>query len=536
MTALLDLVGDTPELDLALDRILQVVCNLLGADDGSIGLTELDGTAIRIRATHCMPSSERGSVFRKGEGLAGAVLASRAPVRLDRYSEIPGALSQGLDDNAVLGVPALWHGELVGFFGLGRRPPRTFDEDDERLLLRFSQYAAIVIHESRTRAESKRSLEDLDRLSRLGQDLSAATTIEETTRSFLHHIASHGGFVCSVALHEALQPRRVTVIGQWHPETGATLVRIQYPDSPGSLDVDLDKGRAVTIENVFTDPRCGPELRSIQKASGRPALALFPLMAESRRIGTVALSDSEPKLWTPEELGPYSTAISMLGSALAARLAQEQRTVDVQRLARYEVRHRLARELHDSVCQSIFAMSLVAQSLEPTPGLERVVQLSREALADMRHLIRELQPPPDPTHDDWLGFANLRTEGFATALRRHIDVLQAASNPVELSVSPNLQLHPDQVWPLLCATLEAIGNGVRHSGATIIRVAADTVDRTTRVTVTDDGCGFEPLRSGPGLGLGLSSMKERMETVGGRMTLQTSPGRGTTVCFEVPLA
>lgn len=534
MAALLDLVGDAPDLDPALERILEVVCTLLRADDGSIGLAEPHGAAIKIRATRFMPPTELGSVFRRGEGLAGAVLASGRPVRLDQYSELPGASSDGLRNNSVLGVPVRWNSELVGFFGLGRRPPQTFDEEDERLLCRFSQYAAIVIRESGARAESKRSLEHLDRLSRLGQDLSAATTIEETAESFLTHFASRGQFVCSVALREDQRPGFVTVIGQWHPESGPSMARVQYPDTPGALDKELDQGKTVTIENVFTDPRCGPELRDIQRASGRPALALVPLMAESQRIGTVALSATEPVSWTSDQLRPFETAATMLGSALAARLAQERRTADAQRLAQYEVRHRLARELHDSVCQSLFAMSLVAQSLEPLPGIESVVKLSREALADMRRLISELQPPSGSPHAEWLGFAHLRTQGFATSLKRHIDTLHAASHPVELSVSEGFRTCPEQDWPLLCATLEAIGNSVRHSGAKMIRVVAETMHRTTRVTVTDDGCGFEPHL--PSRGLGMSSMRERMEAIGGRMTLKTGPGQGTSVSFEAPWA
>jgi len=201
-------------------------------------------------------------------------------------------------------------------------------------------------------------------------------------------------------------------------------------------------------------------------------------------------------------------------------------------LSTVEERKRLARELHDSVTQTLFSIGLTAEAaaglVESDPAaarreLETLQVLTRTAMEEMRSLIFELRP------------AELETEGLAAALRRHVDVLRRLyPQEIEVAVDGDRRLAPDVEKGLLRIAQEALGNALRHSGAD--RVVLSLEERDSRVTlrVADDGRGFDPeeaqLRSRR---LGLVSMRERAEAFGGTIAIDSAPGRGTVVSVEV---
>src|SRR4051794_36063883 len=110
------------ELRPLLTRIVAHACELLGADDGSIGLYDPARKTIRMEAIYHMPLREQGAELPANVGLAGRVLASGEPVLLDRYGDLPDVPLPELAENAVIGVPIRSHGHLVGFFGIGAKP------------------------------------------------------------------------------------------------------------------------------------------------------------------------------------------------------------------------------------------------------------------------------------------------------------------------------------------------------------------------------------------------------------------------------
>src|ERR1044072_1821380 len=118
------------ELRPLLTRIVTHACDLLGADDGSIGLYDPVRKVIRTEAVCRMPLREVGAETGPGVGLTGAVLSRGAPVVLARYDELPNITLPELAANSVIGMPIVSRGRLVGFFGIGARPPRLLNEQD----------------------------------------------------------------------------------------------------------------------------------------------------------------------------------------------------------------------------------------------------------------------------------------------------------------------------------------------------------------------------------------------------------------------
>lgn len=540
MKAVMEVIGQAHPADETLKQILRIVCELHGANDGAIGLTTIDGKGIEIRATYNLPEDEIGSVYQVGEGLAGQVLATQRALRYDRYGDVPGSRLSDLSDNPVMAVPVMWRGDLVGFFGLGKRGPEPFTAEDTRRLADFAVYAAIAIVEARSRQDLRSLVTELNRLYRLGQSLAGASSISEAAGSFLLHIAANQDYACTIVLADGEYTNAVKVVGQWSAEDGLSLDEFLVPSKPGPIDAELDSGGIVMIANVFEDPRCGEEIREVQRESGRAALVLFPLEGMGKRAGSVVLSAKEPRTWNRSELELYETAVVMLGSSIMAQQIATERTASERQLAQVQVRQGLARELHDSVCQTLFAISLLAQSVktgvaEPT-SVDRLVGLSREALADMRHLVKELVPPAAPGVVSEFGFARLRRDGLQGAIEDHLETIRATGRNVDFEVIGEVPVPLRHDWPIYCAFREAFGNALRHANSQSLGVKLHVIGSAVRLIVEDDGAGFTTQDfAGRTTGLGLRSMQDRMSAVGGSCLIESVMGQGTRVTLEVPI-
>jgi PAS domain S-box-containing protein len=200
-------------------------------------------------------------------------------------------------------------------------------------------------------------------------------------------------------------------------------------------------------------------------------------------------------------------------------------------LAAGEERAHLARELHDSVTQALFSMTLVSRSVEmllekdPAGAREQLGQLrelQREALAEMRALIFELRP------------GNLEQDGLVRALKTHASALQGRLGlpiVVESDLADRLPLPAEEV--LYRIAQEALHNVVKHAAARRIRVDVRHDAGGVRLRVEDDGKGFDPERVPDGH-LGLAGMRARADRIGAEFSCASRPGEGTTV--EVRMA
>jgi signal transduction histidine kinase len=243
------------------------------------------------------------------------------------------------------------------------------------------------------------------------------------------------------------------------------------------------------------------------------------------------------------ELSMEITGIGMagegrfLGAHGAARDVSERDRLerDLRRqaaeLASSEERAHLARELHDSVTQALFSMTLLSRSAElllekdpaQVPGkLASLRELQRDALAEMRALIFELRP------------GNIEEYGLIQALRTHSAAL---SGRIGLPVVVEADL-PDRPPIEVEETLyriaqEALHNVVKHAGARQVTLDVCRVADGVRLRVVDDGRGFDPATVPDGH-LGLAGMRSRAERLGGWITVSSARGQGTTIEVVVP--
>lgn len=214
--------------------------------------------------------------------------------------------------------------------------------------------------------------------------------------------------------------------------------------------------------------------------------------------------------------------------------AQELRLLyeQAQELAALQERQRLARELHDSVSQTLYAIGLgtttVENALEYDPeqvkaSLAYVNTLVEAGLAEMRALIFELRPE------------FLETEGLVGALLKQVDVLRARHRlTVETGLDEEPALSLEKKYALYRVGQEALHNIVKHARASTVAIHLAEREQEVTLEISDNGRGFDPSGAFPGH-LGLRSMRERIAKVGGTLALESVQGKGTSIRARVSL-
>jgi signal transduction histidine kinase len=195
-------------------------------------------------------------------------------------------------------------------------------------------------------------------------------------------------------------------------------------------------------------------------------------------------------------------------------------------------RARLARELHDSVSQALFSMTLHARTAQlamekqnlPEDGplgrsVAQLRELSQGALAEMRALIFELRPDA------------LAEEGLVAAVAKQAAALSArAGLPIRIDAPANrLELAPAVEEHLYRLVLEALNNTIKHAQARLAEVLISDADGRLTITASDDGIGFDPTEGRPGH-MGMGTMRDRAEAIGADLRVESAGhGQGTTI-------
>jgi signal transduction histidine kinase len=200
-----------------------------------------------------------------------------------------------------------------------------------------------------------------------------------------------------------------------------------------------------------------------------------------------------------------------------------------------EERRRIARDLHDSVSQALFSTVLHARTAQKAlvqeggsrsgrvgRSLDTIAELTRSVQAEIRSLIFELRR--EPVHDGLVAALATHASGVAASDGLTVDVRGPAA---PLPLSPRAESH------LFAIGREALANVQRHAGASAAQVRVEARQRQVIVEIRDNGHGFDPADGHPGH-FGLESMHSRAAEVGGRLTIASAPGSGTTVRVRVP--
>jgi len=254
-----------------------------------------------------------------------------------------------------------------------------------------------------------------------------------------------------------------------------------------------------------------------------------PLIVQERDYGAITVYYSAPREFAEEDLGLAMSVADQVALAIENARLREQ----AGQAAAMEERGRLARELHDSVTQSLYSVTMYAeaaarlmtsgQEIAAAEYLRDARDTAQEALREMRLMIYQLRPPV------------LERGGLAVALQVRLDAVERRGGiHAELIVEGQDRLPPIAQAELHQIAQEALNNALKHAHASEVQVRLHFSDAVTCLEVQDDGVGFELAAAQAGGGLGLPGMAERAQKIGGRLRIESERGQGTKVSVEVP--
>jgi len=253
-----------------------------------------------------------------------------------------------------------------------------------------------------------------------------------------------------------------------------------------------------------------------------------PISVKGNIIGVLDIQSDQLNTFDTTDLELMRSLANQAGVAIEnARLYEQAKQVAV-----LEERNRLARELHDSVTQTLYGITLYAQAAvgqlslgnleQVAENLREIQGTSQEILAEMRLLIYELRPPV------------LERDGLVGALQARLSAVEGRAGLKTTLKSDLAGRLPAAIEEgLYRIAQEALNNVLKHAHALTITVSLSQRDKLITMEIADDGVGFEPERAKGQGGMGLPAMQERAAALGGRMAVSSKPGEGTRVIMEV---
>jgi signal transduction histidine kinase len=265
--------------------------------------------------------------------------------------------------------------------------------------------------------------------------------------------------------------------------------------------------------------------------TGHPDMRSFlgvPIVTPEGVMGAFYLTE---KLDAADFTDEDEELIALLAAHAAIAITNARLYERSRELSTVEERNRLALDLHDSVSQKLFALILTAEAAgtllerDAPAAREQVGNLAtqaRDALDELRVLVFELRPP------------DLEKDGLCGAVRKHVELVRRMQGlEVELDVADDVPVYPARDREVLRIAQEALQNAVKHAQAKRVTVKLQADNGRLLLEVADDGVGFDPAAAAlRARRLGLTSMRERAERVGGTLEIRSGEG-GTTVRLEV---
>jgi nitrate/nitrite-specific signal transduction histidine kinase len=285
--------------------------------------------------------------------------------------------------------------------------------------------------------------------------------------------------------------------------------------------------QSLLVNNVSQDPRylADPLLPDTC------AELVVPLRVGDQVIGTLDVHSAQVNAFSPEDV----LVVQSLGDQIAIAIENARHYEQALQVAVVEERQRLAQELHDSVTQSLYSLTLFAEAgreLAEAGKLEllkqyqiRMGETAHQALKEMRLLLYELRP------------LALEQGGLLRALHHRLDAVERRTGVQARLVADESFKAPAHVEEdLYRIAQEALNNALKHSAASSVTVTLCAEKEGVGLEVLDDGQGFDPVAVSDGGGMGLLNMRQRVARLGGQLQIASAPGQGTQVKVRVRCA
>jgi PAS domain S-box-containing protein len=556
LSTLLDVskkLASTLELELLLGSILDELksvvhcegCTIYGLEDG-----ELVARAYRGQMPQETAMSLRWWADNPLDRLA---IRGRIPVLVSdtrgdspeaqAYQESMGEMQETLFPHigCWLGVPLVVKGKVIGVLTLHHSRPNFLTRAHAGFAMAFANQAAIAIENARLYEAEQNRREEAESRRRVAEgmrEILAVLNSRQSLPEILDFIATQtcrllGSQAAAILRLEdghlriqaacGLEADYVAGMSLQVGEGGAG--RALADHQPVIVSDLAEAAFLIPEQEMPPEPQKSPYERLLREYR---SILSVPLIVQGRDYGAITVYYSAPREFSEEDLGLATSVADQAALAIENARLREQ----AGQAAAIEERGRLARELHDSVTQSLYSVTMyteaaarlmaAGQETSAAEYLRDAGDTAQEALREMRLMIYQLRPPV------------LEKGGLAVALQVRLDAVERRGGiRADLSVEGEDRLSPGIQAELHQIAQEALNNALKHAHATEVRVRLRFGEEATLLEVQDDGAGFDPTAVQDAGGLGLPGMKERALKIGGRLEIESAPGQGTKVVIQV---
>jgi PAS domain S-box-containing protein len=436
---------------------------------------------------------------------------------------------------AYVGVPIQIDREVVGFLNLDSATPHFFTPNHALRLRAFADQVAVAIRNARLFEATQRNVQRLTLMHTATVTLAHSSALRDAHQSILRGAAQLINAQCSgLALADA--PDLLTVVAVHNlPDS---LLGHSFSTAHGLIERAI-QSRTAHYVNDYRQPNDRNPLTDQLQLT---AIIGLPLIWQDQIIGLLVAGDTEPRNFSDQDVHILTMFATLAAAALAQNRAfneAQAREVEARLLstrlanAQEEERSRIAGLLHDAIGYHLVMLQknteLIQATLDSSPSAAAYLVTNLDLLHRTHELVRSLAMDLDSKM--------LADLGLAPAVRQYIERLSASTGmPIRLHITGHTRRLSTQIERVILRSLqEAMTNALRHAQATEIAAQLHFGARALRLTVQDNGRGFDPASPSRGTELGLPQIRLQVEALRGEFILESSPGDGTMIALNVPI-
>ena len=433
-----------------------------------------------------------------------------------------------------IGVPFQIDGQVGGFLNLDSATPEFFTHEHAARLRAFADQIAIAIRNARLFDSAQENLRRLSQVYDASLDIARANTLQgfhqQLLRSAIRLVKGHAA---ALLLYDGNQHLIVTAVDN-------------LPDRLLGERVPLGhglSGRAAVARRILQVRDYHEYSDRVEMLEGLPiaGAVVVPLIWQDRLVGTLNVSDHKSRTFDD-----YDVRTLSLFSTLAAIAVEQRRSAaeveasetEARQLsarlsnAQEQERARIASLLHDTVGTYLVTLQKNTEMMEQALGSDaapRYLAANLELLQRAHTLVRDLAADLDSRV--------LADLGLAPTVRQYIDRLHNSTGlKIDLHITGSVRrLSPEIERTAFRGLQEALTNALRHARASEIVAQLHLGSNALRLTIQDNGRGFNPADRLPGTNLGLPQLRRQVEALNGEVILESAPGAGTMIVLQLPL-
>lgn len=501
------------DVEKTLDDILDMVIRVLGMELGAVFLLEKDEQGLSLVAHRNLPPE----VLEYESGLK----ASRV---LARHRELLCKLAG----------PLRAKGEVNGLLFVGARTSCPLLRQEEELLGTICNIIGMFVENVRLYQDRMRQLQIERSLAQVAKEVTSELELDKVLPKVMQIatevVAADGGIVA------LLDEERDAITYPYLHHLPLALVDVTVSKGEGLSGEVMTTGRPIIIDDYQTYPRSVPAFVE----AGLNSVAAVPIVSGDRIFGALnVLSIKKAQAFSERDLTILTAIGRQAGIAIENAYLYENMRFYARRItqAQENERKRIARELHDDTIQSLIGLTRHMEALatsgkaSPDAVTERLLSL-QEATGNVIKRVRRFSQDLRPSILDDLGLMPTLEE-----LTAELNLLNGPQSDFRV-IGEERRLSSEAELTLFRIAQEALNNVRKHAQATRVITTIELSDSTVQLMVMDDGIGFKPptLSDHPAAAskLGLIGMHERARLLGGTLTIESAPGKGTKVFVNVP--